>query len=105
MYNNFAQSWINVYTVYSTVCVCHYFCCTKCKSWNKTKTMLYNSSVADRLRMEDTCLETAWLWSWGHEGEAQSAQDNKGTASFSSLKFILSLIINDVSELCQTSMI
>lgn len=49
------------------------------------------------LRMEDTCLETAWLCSWGHEqGEAQSAQDNKGIASFSSPKFIVSLITNDV---------
>lgn len=61
------------------------------------KTMLYKSPAEDRLRMEDTCLETAWLWLWGHEqGEVQSAQDNKGTASFSSLKFIVSLIINDV---------
>lgn len=61
------------------------------------KTMLYNSPAEDRLRMEDTCLETAWLWSWGHEqGEAQSAEDNKGTARFSSLKFVVSLIINDV---------
>lgn len=62
----------------------------------KCKTLLYNSPAEEGLRMEDTCLETAWLWSWGlKQGEAQSAQDNKGTASFSSRKFIVSLIIND----------